>query len=622
MLSSRYSFAEVVEMLQAHYDLLALHHAYMRDIQNDKISEDDVREYSREMFGFEIHSMQAFKEKVISDYLGIIEFRCRTFLTYIMAARKEEDIKSAISALYLMLEMEVKQASFDTRKASSEFPYAEKIVGELNQLEYLQSILKKLRKLLPAEYQGMTKYIFNEVERRRVPAGYQATIHITYALNLLNDELTAIAAKFHEYETKKAHKVRASAIPGWNEAFKNKCVERGLPDISVTFAMRYKTLADLIMRKITTFDDYNLKQQQLQEEKFEALAKAKKHDQLMHNSVVKNIQFYYSIAGCVDDIKHAYRDVLACEELAADLSQEVMHAKKYFGESRQKAAASIANLNSAFAAMFDKVSQDVQLMCELSVLDAQRAQFIGSSKLLNHPLNANYDRKFIRDEVLSIQQNVKFLAEAVENIGKKLNNIKQEEQEKQTVETPVNAAPIQQKPVEDEARIALLKQQQEANTEYRSAVEQRRADRSKAHTEDVPAAVQVQPQVAEPAADNGNADMKQRLLKMSPKKFMLLQDLFNPHKPVKYTKVSSLITKSLGGAVKEKNGSHNHIKIGGFFARSTGGVIAKPHTTQYDADIMGKVNRKLVVKTCIRAGITQEVIDEISKEREEIRKRC
>lgn len=678
MRSERVSYQDVIGMLQAYFDVLMRHQSYVKDIGSKKVSEEDIRNYFREIFGMTDADMPKDKgelESLLSNLKAIIDARSNRFLKFLIIA-KNKNQKAAMATLYYMLDIERQCAEVDATMARKRGSSAvQAIIFELVDAEYMRSLYKKMERLVPQQQMdALSKVVETEITKNRRGDGHAFTAMHRYAWRPFYKEIADIIVYLEKQRLKALN--QEGKLAGLWALVGNVCAERGL---SVTSTDMHKTAYDInaLLKKIRARIDADEKDV----EKIRSAENHFKSSLMQQDQMFKNIEFYYEIEAEVAAIMKAKNDYLKREEIVEELSLEALRCKKIFEATNEKVNAEILQLEDKnkqlknfITAAIDKSTSKLcqselkKLLADIDSTSKQLEKYKQISQVFNGKYHVKYNNEFITDVMNTLGEARKVMLQYHDDCMAAVADIKRGEElervaaEEQKAIVAAEAAESRRKAIieKEKEREARLEQDRQRDLARKEAVAREREQKVE-KTREAKAAqvVAEQPQPVEVETTTLiNKEFDEKLLKMSNDNFLLLQELFLQKKPVRYTSVVNLIEEVFGGEVIARDGSHRTIKIDKYIVNVTSHPVPKetkkpkakksgkskkgkakesnkpkeikivseetftatagffqPHEDAQD--MMGPFNMGLVADAFKKAGLTQELLDEMEVKRRE-----
>lgn len=630
-------FETIQEMLSAHLSLLMQHYTYLNKIKLGRIPEDDLFDYLKDVLGFGVPDNGKFKNDYLPELLVSLKTQIDVFMK-LCEVSKHPNQQIAASTLYLALDLELAYAKHHAKMASFNQVYFKyKMQTIVGGPDCIKSFLKCLKPLLPELHDHMSEIInFNlDVKSEYKKKGNQTYVEFmtswTYAWNksflriekFIRD-LGGIPSrkKNNQYDVNK----ETEKLKEWGEKRKQQVMLKegqqlvgeeekritidsigSIPNVAARIQARMAENQNYVSHRLE--DNYEL--------------------------LLNNVNFHYEIYPSILQIENA---LLKMKE-----EQQVVHdLQRSFNDVKNQADVMVRSLHGISGLLIRSIKKSCQgkkyvdhvssFEALLSEIEKVESNIQVMNDVFPRELMVDWPNGFIDGLLLEYKKtykNIKLQLKAIESryfdLVETYKRIDHKKTEIQSVPSILPQAP-------NPERAAFLREREKIIQEYKSIVQQQRQQKEE---------LKLKNQVKKPDVLERkivvykDIEVEACLLGLSDQHFELLLDLFNFKKGIRYSDVCHLIVNQLGGEIEEigNGSSHKRIRIAKYLIEMTShegqakaqespssssvavGGFFRPHGGAHQSGVMPRFNMELVVKTFEKAGIRQDVLNQLQEKR-------
>lgn len=586
------TYEDILQMMQAYFDVLMRHNLYIKKIKEKKLSEDEIKAYFKEIFSIEIDNIEKDQDVINMAVIMIkqvLEAKYKAYLNCIRIA-KHPNRQAAMMALYVLMDDIRRLAEYEYKMSRGFSAVGVKLTRsmttEISRPEYLKSIYEHLGRLLSKNQRDELSSIVSIEAYRKVIMGIESQeTRFVYHWDDKSRELGNITHLFSVLVKKRSDDFKAAEeIDGWHELLNRACIESEIGRNAITEPMvsQANKLVISVLEKIgqraAEYAEFSKRMAAIPDDQKVAL--------MMQDELFTNIEFYLTIADQIAELKKFSHAFAKQSTLSEELAKEVLRCKKLFNADKVKVAEELESLKKMISDLQHEIhamNQELQsgsplkeackeLLAQAEALTVKLENYKIQSQVFHEKYHVNYNAEYIATVMSSLSQTRQEIMQDRTNCMIRLNGIRGEHDiEKAASEAQKAAlkaeAEARRKQLELEKEAALKAWQAEEKrklAEYRREVEKTRQEKA------VKAVVHVEPvaEVVEEPVREVTVQFSEKLLNMSNDNFLLLQDLFVGKGVVRYTDVFNLIVQGLGGEVNEvgNGSSHKSIRVDKFYA--------------------------------------------------------
>lgn len=605
------TFDEIKAMLKAHVEVLLHHLSYIRDIEANKISDEDLNNYLKELFNFSVTNTDLFRLAGVKGLKRAVDIKLKIFLYFIKITR-HPNLEVAITALYLAMESELYYAAFDAKvERSKQRSQLEKFQTALNAHPMLKKLHASLGLLLPPDYPLFSNYARHIVRCDR-HTDWKEVAQYIYQWSLAKYELNKFAEKLIHPTTRKLLsgnplKLKldpsVTSMTGWQALQESVMADQGLRFYTPEeIESELISLKSLELQLDTQIDRINILN--------DSLVEGTDIVNWMYDNVVQNVEFYIQIRPALKCSLQFLRSLLMLPTVLRELEKSILSTMK-------SVAMEFARMNQRVLEIEDQLKRTISPSTDVIYDELDKC------KCIMEQLSGKYELEMENEAIAAIVSDFKRQIAVVNQL---LKVVKEERKSKNSafakdmeVDPPTEVY-VMDNHVKDEARELALLEGARKRQMYRDQITQQRLERQEikqAQKKEIPI---ILPQA--PVMLFENVSVKDRLLRMPSSYFNLLLSILRIKKGIHYQNVCHLITTHLDGTIIEHGGSHNAFRIAKLYVEVTcdttqvTGGMCDPHGGPHQSGVMGRFNVELVAKTLVAAGYSENVLLAIEVERE------
>lgn len=608
--SKEYSLLELKEIIEGRYLYLIQHAVYLRRIQNNLVSEDNIREYLQDVFNLKCEINEDFKNKVLLSLISTVNDRlevCKKLRKFV----SNSDNNQAIAML--LLEVDFNLALNNDFKSIQHYSVSQqsRILTAFNSADFYQFLLDSLKKInsdFCKTLQNIYKIIIKKntvTSSKSVVVDNIASLHFSwdYLGRSLKFDLTTFTMT-HKVDVKSQSNnplpedlnkklavltmmtTEISRIKNLNKKNINNNIDNKtfLEDNAIAFSKVYplwKEVNDSFSEAMTKVEEAKNFEKAYRKKRNVAFTEIKsiENQLLIFNITTKKLENLWPEDARLIDIKKS-TDLI---------SKKIIELRTLWPEKPDEklTLTDLADKESGFHEAYLQLLKDVDPLSQII-------------------FSANKD---IKDDQLRVKN------EQQQKLRKE--ELKQQEELMNTAKERENFKLAKQKQLED----------------FKAEVIRRSAEKAKQQQDQSSNIIASSPQITV----YKNVAFSELVDQLKPKHLALIKLILQQNSGVTFHKVKNLIVKHLKGRVDEigNGSSHKRIELNKYYieivthsnktaqptedkieqsSKAVGGFF-KPHGEAHNSEKLCNFNLELVAKTFERAGFSLKLIEEIENKK-------